>query len=817
MSRLELKLLGTPQISIDGRAVHEFVMRKAKAMLIYLAVNQQAVNRATLAGLFWPDVAEVYAKNSLRRVLPNLRQLVGPHLQIDRQQVAFDRQAPYWLDVEIFTTTLAAFSMIAEPTALDFDRLAQAVTLYRDDFLAGFYVREAPAFEEWVLFQREQLRLLAIRGLTRLADFYLAQGAYATGLATTQRLLAIEPWSEAAHFQQMQLLIHLGQRTAALAQYEQCRTLLTTEFGTQPLPALTSLYDQLKAGEAVPALPLPAAVARASSNDSTVLPQRSHPQMAEDSETHLASPQARLTVDGSEFPRTGVFYGREAELRQLNQWALDESCPLVTIVGVGGVGKTTLAAQWVQLLAQGVSVRPSSTTAPFTRLIWHSLRNAPPLEVILRMWLQVLSDQQLTAWPGTVDEQLHLLFAYLRQQRCLLVLDNWESILQAGDTTGGYLSGYATYGLLLQQMSELHHQSCLLVTSRELNLDMARLERDHPVVHSLPLPGMPVAAGMKILQAAGLQSQERALAALVQRYSGNPLALKLVAETVQSYYQGDSAAFLQQETAVFDDIRQVLTQQVARVSPLEWTILLWLAVERTPVTARQLQQNFAQPPSHSALLVALRALHRRSLIEQTLVQAGRDHEEVHFGLQNVVLEYLTDRLQETLMEELTKETLRDFLRFALVKAQALDYVREAQVQLLLQPIAQELRATYGRAGVERKLKELLAQLQLAGGTPGYGAANLLHLAFHLGIPIAGWDFSHLAIWQADLRNRRLPGVNFAQADFANTAWMEKFQAILAVAFSPDGMIVAAGGASSDLYLWRAADGQLLALCPGRGR
>ena len=184
----------------------------------------------------------------------------------------------------------------------------------------------------------------------------------------------------------------------------------------------------------------------------------------------------------------------------------------------------------------------------------------------------------------------------------------------------------------------------------------------------------------------------------------------------------------------------------------------------------------------------------------------------------MVLEYLTDRLQETLYAELTQERLHDFLRFALVQAQALDYVRAAQVQFLLHPLARRLEESYGKAGIERKLAQVRQTLRTIAPEPtGYGAANLLHLAFHLGIAVAGWDFSRLTIRQADLRNRHLPAVNFAQADFVQSAWLEKFQAILAVAVCPCGELIAAGGASGDLYLWRLQDGQRVALGLGHGR
>ena len=831
MKRLALKLLGTPQISLDGVPLLDLGMRKAEALLFYLAVNQQPYTRSALAGLFWPEVAEADAKNNLRRVLPRLRALLGDYLRIDRQTVAFNNQAAYWLDVERFTATLAPFGQAAQPVALDFGQVAQALTLYQGEFLAGFYVRATPAFEEWVLAQREQLRLLALRGLTALADFYIAQGAHSAGFAATQQLLALEPWSEAGHLQQMVLLVQMGQRAAALAQYEQGRTLLAAEFGAQPLPLLTAFYEQLKRGDADAAVQ--SILQRSAGKPGDLIATQYTRQPVAVSAHPLSLPHAAtsnrftsiaqsLHIDWGEFPHTTAFYGREAELHQLTQWLIAERRSLVMVLGTGGVGKTTLAAQWVQQMVQRTTAFRTSAP-PFTRLIWRSLRNAPPLATILRIWLQALTEQQLTTLPATVDEQLSLLLIHLRRTPALLILDNWESILSAGDASVGYLPGYENYDLLLQQFSNGQTSSALLLTSRETNLAMARLVRDYPAVRPLSLQGVPVATGVELLQAAGLTPYDDALAALVQRYSGNPLALKLVAETVLTYYQGDSAAFLQAESAIFDDIRQVLDQQVARVSPLEWAILRWLAIERRPVTARRLQQNFVQPPTHGALLAALRALHRRSLVEQTLGgqggrQSSRSEDALHFGLQNVVLEYLTDRLQETLYAELTQERLHDFLHFALVQAQALDYVRAAQGQFLLHPLARRLEESYGKAGIERKLAQVRQALRTIAPEPtGYGAANLLHLAFHLGIAVAGWDFSHLTIRQADLRNRHLPAVNFAQADFVQSAWLEKFQAILAVAVCPCGELIAAGGASGDLYLWRLQDGQRVALGRGHGR
>ena len=170
--------------------------------------------------------------------------------------------------------------------------------------------------------------------------------------------------------------------------------------------------------------------------------------------------------------------------------------------------------------------------------------------------------------PNTVDGQLALLLDCLRQRRCLLVLDNLESILQA-DGSGEMRPDYAGYAQLLQWVVEQQHQSCLMLTSRERPHGLARWERDTPLVRSLALEGLDSRAGAAMLNARGLTSQQADASALVTHYSGNPLALKLVAQTVQELFAGDIGAFLAVDAPIFDDIRTVLDQQFARLTPLE--------------------------------------------------------------------------------------------------------------------------------------------------------------------------------------------------------------------------------------------------------
>lgn len=867
---LKLHLLGTPQIYRDDTPVQGFVTRKALALFIYIAANHRVHSREKLAALFWRDVAEKQAQNSLRRVLPNLRHLVGSHLLIDRHAVSFDEGKLFWIDVDAFQTTMATLpsaTKAQDKTAfLNPVQLEKALALYEHEFLGNFYVDDAPAFEEWVFLQREELRELALRGFTYLTDYYLAQNNFAAGLATTQRWLTLEPWSETAHYQRMVLFVRNGQRIDALAQYESCYRMLAEEFGIQPPVAMAALYEQIKTQPndslLVDAL-VPLAL-RTQLSATVLMPERKNdmaPSLSTmppspDSLPASTAPQSVLLVPvipkiyWGEMPRPSFFAGRQSELSQLQRWLFEARCCLVTILGVGGTGKTALAATLVRLLAKpqtpgdkqgndglatgkaeqsGLPLTtatgyqlgpvPHTLAQPFTRILWRSLLNAPPLESILRLWLQELSDYQLTSLPTDLDDQLSLLLRYLGQQRCLLVLDNVESILSAEEAAGHYRPDYEDYGVLIQRLGEVEHQSCLLLTSRELPLDVARLERSYPVVRSLRLDGLPTAVGVELLRASGLRAEFASMQAVVQRYSGNPLALRLVAETVVDYYHGDVADFLTHETLIFEDIRLVLDQQFRRLSKLEQEIMFWLAVEREPVTSLQLMLNFVQPPSHRALLEAMRSLHRRSLVERDRLDT-RDsaYGEAAFSLQNVVLEYSTERLRDLVYGELVSEKLDYCVRHALVKAQATDYVRNAQLRLILQPVARRLLEDYGQQAVADKLRNLVDKLRTYfAAQSGYAAANLLHLAFQVGIKPEGWDFSQLAIWQADLRKEHLPYTNFTQARFVHSAFMEKFDAILAVAVSQDGELFAATGASGNIHLWRVSDGELLSIGRGRGR
>jgi hypothetical protein len=576
------------------------------------------------------------------------------------------RQGPdLWLDIEQFQQGLSVSQGRSKPTILDLDSLVNAVSLYRDDFLTGFTLFHCPDFDEWQFFQTESLRQSFSTALVRLIQVHSVQGNAELAILHARRWLALDPLHEAAYYRLMQLYAQTGQQAAAVRQYRLCVQVLQEELGISPSAETTALYERTRIGDLSREVGEPGGKGEIFSSTPTY-PVGSLPM------EHLpASPY----LDWGEVPDIGVFYGRQTELAELRQWLVAKRCRLVAILGMGGVGKTALAAKLTQALADG-----------FEYVIWRSLLNAPPFAEILQGCLQFLSDQHVVDLPDSLDERLALLLGQLRRHRCLVVLDNIESILQGGDRAGYYRPGYEAYGQLIRRVGEAKHQSCLLLTSREKPRGFARLEEPITSVRSLQLAGLGADEGQEILKMRGLSGPAETATALVERYSGNPLALRLVAQTIHELFEDDIAAFLREETPIFDDIRDVLDQQFARLPALEREIIIWLAIEHEAISAEALWGNLVSSGSRAAFLEALRSLQRRSLVEKS------SH---GFILQNVVTEYTTEHLIAQVCQEIETEALDLFISHALMKAQAKEYIRQSQLRLILQPLAERLVARLG--------------------------------------------------------------------------------------------------------------------------
>ncbi|NJN86132.1 MAG: hypothetical protein HC881_07200 [Leptolyngbyaceae cyanobacterium SL_7_1] len=439
----------------------------------------------------------------------------------------------------------------------------------------------------------------------------------------------------------------------------------------------------------------------------------------------------------------------------------------------------------------------------------------PPSLDLLADLIQTLSDQFRINLPEALDGRIRCLLSQLQQHRCLIVLDNGETVMQQGDHGGHYLPGYEGYGQFWRWIGEADHLSTLVLTSREKPREIAAIEGKALPVRSLRLSGISATAGQELFHIKGnFVGSDSDWQTLIDHYAGNPLALKMVATVIQDLFDGEIANFLdclQEGTSIFGDIQDLLTQQFDRLSPLEQHTMYWLAIARKPTPLSQLRANFAPPIPLGDLLEALSSLERRYLIEKatpTLLEKS----QTRFTLQPAVMEYVTARL--ILSSSFSPHPSPLLHTHSLIQAQVQDYIREAQVRMILKPIADRLLAQHSPLELEEIFRQQLQELRRSSQHHtsqhhSYAAGNILNLLCCLGTDLTGWDFSGLAVRNAYLRSVNLWQVNFQASDLSKSVFTETFSQVLTVGFNPDGTVLATGDVNHDIHLWQVADSKLL--------
>lgn len=606
MAQLRLLFLGSPQIELDGRLV-ETDRRKAVALLAFLAVTGTRHSRESLAARFWPEADQSQALAYLRRTLWEINQMVGESwLDVERRSVGVREGTGLWLDVVEFERLTAVSANLAD--------LSAAAALYREDFLAGFTLRDAPQFDEWHYFQAEQLRQRLAAALARLAEGLAQEGKWETAVAHARRWLALDPLHEPAHRLVMRLHAQAGQKTAALRQYETCVATLEAELGVAPEAETTALYERIRRGEL-------GKLAQA------------------------GDPEPEHTGSRGNLPAPATpFVGRQPELAELDVLLGDMAVRLITLVGPGGSGKTRLAlaaaARQQPAFADGVYFVPlAALTAP---------------EDVVTAVAQALR----LGFFQEGKQPRRQLCNYLQAKRLLLVLDNYEHLLGS--------NGTASAADFVVEMLQAAPQLKIMVTSRvRLGLQAEQLY----TVAGMRVPDLSVVTQWQANLATALQNQIAPYSAIqlfaasarrarpdfildaanllpvvriCQLVAGMPLAIELAAAWVSllspaeieteisrtmdflTTEMGDVPDRQRSMRAVFDYSWQLLT-------PAEQAALPLLTIFQGGFS-----REAAQQVSGAALPVLL------SLVQKSLV--ARD-ENGRFSLHELLRQYAAEHLQ----------------------------------------------------------------------------------------------------------------------------------------------------------------------------
>jgi WD40 repeat protein len=508
------------------------------------------------------------------------------------------------------------------------------------------------------------------------------------------------------------------------------------------------------------------------------------------------SAQCLSQIDWGEAPDVSVFYGRVEELSQLTSWVNEDRCKLIGILGMGGIGKTALVTKLTHQL------QPH-----FPKIVWQSLRNAPPLETLIPKLIHILSCKMDIVDPHLdISTQISQLLEYLRQERCLLVLDNAEAILPSRSVTAIHPQEYPGYAELFRRIGESLHQSCLLVTSREKPEALVPLEGEQLPVRTVKIAGLNAAESEDLFTAKGLTADPIDRVQLRNIYSGNPLALKIVATSIHDLFDGDIKEFLDAEVSMFNGIRHLLNQQFDRLAPAEQTVMYWLAIKRDWVSLADLHAQIVPATTKPRLLATLDALQRRSLIE---------HCNGRFTQQAVVMEYMTESLIDRVVKELINWNLQAerqpnlplWLSYPLRVAESPKYIYEVQTRLILGPIASQLQLQFGhKLALAKHLQSIIISLQTQNyhGILHYGGGNLINLLRYLDIDLTGYNFANLPIRQVNFQGAILHDVNFSGADFHNAIFTHYFGGIFAIAFSPNSQLIAAAEYNGSIYIGNVA-------------
>jgi hypothetical protein len=341
-----------------------------------------------------------------------------------------------------------------------------------------------------------------------------------------------------------------------------------------------------------------------------------------------SKPQTRLDLADaphisslSDSPDGDSFASRTSELATLEKSIVQEKCNLAAILGISGIGKTALSLHLIQKIQHN-----------FECVIWRSLRHSPPLETTLKNLLEFLLNKPEIELPTTIPDRLSLLMEYLRKNRCLIILDDVQTILSSGQLAGNYRPECENYSMLFRQIGETTHNSCLILNSWEPPREITALKGENSPVRTLQLKGI-CAAATEIFRQKSLLNPET-WENLINAYRGNPLWLKIVATTIQEIFRGRVAEFLKYDLLFLgEELAATLHPQINRLSELEKKLISQLSREVNPVSIEQLLKDAELSPSE--LFNGLQSLGRRSLVE-----TEEQENETLFNLCPVVRQYL---------------------------------------------------------------------------------------------------------------------------------------------------------------------------------
>lgn len=316
------------------------------------------------------------------------------------------------------------------------------------------------------------------------------------------------------------------------------------------------------------------------------------------------------------------FYGRTEELSTLSKWIVSDRLRVISLLGISGIGKTTLSLKLIQQIKTN-----------FNYIIYRTLRFSPTLTTTITNLLEIFAPEIETS--DNIETLLSQLQKYLEKYRCCIIFDDVQKLFATGKLSGQYKSGYEDYRDFFQLLVTVSHQSCLLLISREKIPEITKLETENYPVRTLILGSLGAAAN-EICQKRQLANRE-SWEKLINNYQGNPRWLEMVATTIQELFGAQVAEFLEYETLILPEALQTeLEQQLQRLSSVEIKVMEQIANQSKPISIGEIINKLQLSIQESVNLI-------QSLKKRLLLDRQSENNLTVFTLNPVWKQYLKNK------------------------------------------------------------------------------------------------------------------------------------------------------------------------------
>ena len=507
------------------------------------------------------------------------------------------------------------------------------------------------------------------------------------------------------------------------------------------------------------------------------------------------------------------FFGRAEELDKLEKIVLGNECRLISLVGMTGIGKTTLAIKLKERIQHD-----------FRYVIWKNLRYISSFHVLIDDLVKTFSLHSQDQYNSeNINNRIKYLIDYFQQSKCLLVLDDVSEIMHKDDADKIYRKGWEEFGEFIQQIIQTSHQSCLILTSHRHLKELNNHRNDNRYYQTISISGLKV-EDVKDAYYPNIYCENPSLdeyywQQFVAYYGGNPPALDIASKIILDTYDGEISRFFEQ----YVDYRERHSRRQAYTYQTEEYNLI---LNDLPEGIHRLLGIQFEALRHSEKeIMYLMAIRNEPINwEEARTFANLEYitlinkESSSFSLIPMVRDYVINRLIHTIINEIAQQQPQYLTKCPLLQAHSKEYIKDIQKERIIEPIKKGLLKNFGgKRPVKERLTKILAEWREQEPVDGCLAGNILNLLLLLGTDLTVEDFSNIPVRNADLQNVELHDVDFSNSKFDESTFSETLSCIHSITFSPIGRYFAAGDANGNVRLWETENYKLTLLSDGESR